>query len=181
MEVLNYPGVICQPENIQDEIDAKVIEQFSKTMDELIQNRASEGNKLSQVLLSRLDLISTQADIIQEQLARLVQTERARILSKISSLNVEIDSGRLEQEVAIAAQKADVGEEYDRLRAHIQEVKTILNKGGVCGKRLDFMMQEFNRESNTLASKAANLDITQVAVELKVLIEQMREQVQNIE
>ena len=77
--------------------------------------------------------------------------------------------------------KADVEEEYDRLRAHIKEVRSILDKGGICGKRLDFMMQEFNRESNTLASKASNLDITRIAVELKVLIEQMREQVQNIE
>ena len=181
MEVLNYPGIIKQPENIQDEIDAKVIEQFTSTLDELIKNRESEGKKLSDVLLSRLDLITTQADIIEEQLERLVQTERDRIVAKVAAMNIEIDSGRIEQEVAIAAQKADVGEEYDRLRAHIQEVKTILNKGGVCGKRLDFMMQEFNRESNTLASKASNLEITKVAVELKVLIEQMREQVQNIE
>lgn len=181
MEVLNYPGIIKQPENIQDEIDAKIIEQFTSTLDELIKNRESEGKKLSDVLLSRLDLITTQADIIEEQLERLVQTERDRIVAKVAAMNIEIDSGRIEQEVAIAAQKADVGEEYDRLRAHIQEVKTILNKGGVCGKRLDFMMQEFNRESNTLASKASNLEITKVAVELKVLIEQMREQVQNIE
>ena len=181
MEVLNYPGIIKQPENIQDEIDAKVIEQFTSTLDELIKNRESEGKKLSDVLLSRLDLITTQADIIEEQLERLVQTERDRIVAKVAAMNIEIDSGRIEQEAAIAAQKADVGEEYDRLRAHIQEVKTILNKGGVCGKRLDFMMQEFNRESNTLASKASNLEITKVAVELKVLIEQMREQVQNIE
>jgi uncharacterized protein (TIGR00255 family) len=181
MEVLNYPGIIKQPENIQDEIDAKVIVQFTSTLDELIKNRESEGKKLSDVLLSRLDLITTQADIIEEQLERLVQTERDRIVAKVAAMNIEIDSGRIEQEVAIAAQKADVGEEYDRLRAHIQEVKTILNKGGVCGKRLDFMMQEFNRESNTLASKASNLEITKVAVELKVLIEQMREQVQNIE
>ena len=93
------------------------------------------------------------------------------------SEDIELDKNRIEQEVVLAAQKADIGEEYDRLRAHVKEVHNILNKGGICGKRLDFMMQEFNRESNTLASKASNLEITKIAVELKVLIEQMREQV----
>jgi len=120
---------------------------------------------------------------VEKVLSTLVATERERILSKLESmkLDIELDKNRIEQEVVLAAQKADIGEEYDRLRAHVKEVHNILNKGGICGKRLDFMMQEFNRESNTLASKASNLEITKIAVELKVLIEQMREQVQNIE
>ena len=181
MEILQYPGILKQPANIQDLIDEQVLENFAKALDSLVKTRESEGKKLKQALQVRLDLIEKQADLIEVQLANLTKIEREKILKKIEDLKIEIDPQRIEQEVAIIAQKADVEEEYDRLRAHIKEVRAILDKGGICGKRLDFMMQEFNRESNTLASKASNLDITRIAVELKVLIEQMREQVQNIE
>ena len=181
MEILQYPGILKQPANIQDLIDEQVLENFAKALDSLVKTRESEGKKLKQALQVRLDLIEKQADLIEVQLANLTKIEREKILKKIEDLKIEIDPQRIEQEVAIIAQKADVEEEYDRLRAHIKEVRSIIDKGGICGKRLDFMMQEFNRESNTLASKASNLDITRIAVELKVLIEQMREQVQNIE
>ena len=181
MEILQYPGILKQPANIQDLIDEQVLENFAKALDSLVKTRETEGEKLKQALQVRLDLIEKQADLIEVQLANLTKIEREKILKKIEDLKIEIDPQRIEQEVAIIAQKADVEEEYDRLRAHIKEVRSILDKGGICGKRLDFMMQEFNRESNTLASKASNLDITRIAVELKVLIEQMREQVQNIE
>ena len=181
MEILQYPGILQQPANIQDLIDEQVLENFAKALDSLVKTRESEGEKLKQALQVRLDLIEKQADLIEVQLTNLTKIEREKILKKIEDLKIEIDPQRIEQEVAIIAQKADVEEEYDRLRAHIKEVRAILDKGGICGKRLDFMMQEFNRESNTLASKASNLDITRIAVELKVLIEQMREQVQNIE
>ena len=181
MEILQYPGILKQPANIQDLIDEQVLENFAKALDSLVKTRESEGEKLKLALQVRLDLIEKQADLIEAQLTNLTKIEREKILKKIEDLKIEIDPQRIEQEVAIIAQKADVEEEYDRLRAHIKEVRAILDKGGICGKRLDFMMQEFNRESNTLASKASNLDITRIAVELKVLIEQMREQVQNIE
>lgn len=181
MEILQYPGILKQPANIQDLIDEQVLENFAKALDSLVKTRESEGEKLKQALQVRLDLIEKQADLIEVQLTNLTKIEREKILKKIEDLKIEIDPQRIEQEVAIIAQKADVEEEYDRLRAHIKEVRSIIDKGGICGKRLDFMMQEFNRESNTLASKASNLDITRIAVELKVLIEQMREQVQNIE
>ena len=181
MEILQYPGILKQPANIQDLIDEQVLENFAKALDSLVKTRESEGEKLKQALQVRLDLIEKQADLIEAQLTNLTKIEREKILKKIEDLKIEIDPQRIEQEVAIIAQKADVEEEYDRLRAHIKEVRSIIDKGGICGKRLDFMMQEFNRESNTLASKASNLDITRIAVELKVLIEQMREQVQNIE
>ena len=181
MEILQYPGILKQPANIQDLIDEQVLENFAKALDSLVKTRESEGKKLKQALQVRLDLIEKQADLIEVQLANLTKIEREKILKKIEDLKIEIDPQRIEQEVAIIAQKADVEEEYDRLRAHIKEVRSILDKGGICGKRLDFMMQEFNRKSNTLASKSSNLDITRIAVELKVLIEQMREQVQNIE
>ena len=181
MEILQYPGILKQPANIQDLIDEQVLENFAKALDSLVKTRESEGEKLKLALQVRLDLIEKQADLIEAQLTNLTKIEREKLLKKIEDLKIEIDPQRIEQEVAIIAQKADVEEEYDRLRAHIKEVRAILDKGGICGKRLDFMMQEFNRESNTLASKASNLDITRIAVELKVLIEQMREQVQNIE
>ena len=104
-----------------------------------------------------------------------------KIKERIDNLKINIDESRIEQEVALAAQKADIREEYDRLRSHIKEARRVLNVGGVIGKRLDFLLQEFNREANTMASKASSLDITRIAVDTKVLIEQIREQVQNIE
>ncbi|MDY6471145.1 MAG: YicC/YloC family endoribonuclease [Succinivibrio dextrinosolvens] len=181
LEILNYPGVISQEANLQELIDVEILRNFSEAIDTMKENRRKEGIKLKEALISRLDKIVELSKIVGAQLEKLVELERQRIVSKISTLDVNVNPERLEQEVALAAQRADVREEYDRLLAHVKEVKSILEKGGICGKRLDFMMQEFNRESNTLASKASNLEITQVAVELKVLVEQMREQVQNIE
>ena len=144
--------------------------------------KSSFLNKITSQSISIVsDIAGTTTDIVEKSLKVLVVNERQRLKDKIANFGVDVDPQRIEQEVALAAQRSDVEEEYDRLRAHIKEVKAILDKGGICGKRLDFMMQEFNRETNTLASKAATLDITQVAIELKVLIEQMREQVQNIE
>ncbi len=181
LEILNYPGVISQESNLQEIIDEEILRNFSEAIDTLKENRRKEGIKLKDALISRLDKIVELSKIVGAQLDKLVEMERERIVNKINTMDVNVNPERLEQEVALAAQRADVREEYDRLLAHVKEVKSILDKGGVCGKRLDFMMQEFNRESNTLASKASNLEITQVAVELKVLVEQMREQVQNIE
>ncbi|MCI6906890.1 MAG: YicC family protein [Succinatimonas sp.] len=181
LEILNYPGVLKQEEHLQEKVDELILKDFEKALDELVKTRQSEGSKLKEALLTRLDLVSKQTDIVEKSLKVLVVNERQRLKDKIANFGVDVDPQRIEQEVALAAQRSDVEEEYDRLRAHIKEVKAILDKGGICGKRLDFMMQEFNRETNTLASKAATLDITQVAIELKVLIEQMREQVQNIE
>ena len=181
LEILNYPGVLKQEEHLHEKVDELILKDFEKALDELVKTRQSEGSKLKEALLTRLDLVSKQTDIVEKSLKVLVVNERQRLKDKIANFGVDVDPQRIEQEVALAAQRSDVEEEYDRLRAHIKEVKAILDKGGICGKRLDFMMQEFNRETNTLASKAATLDITQVAIELKVLIEQMREQVQNIE
>ena len=181
LEILNYPGVLNQEEHLPEKVDELILKDFEKALDELVKTRQSEGSKLKEALLTRLDLVSKQTDIVEKSLKVLVVNERQRLKDKIANFGVDVDPQRIEQEVALAAQRSDVEEEYDRLRAHIKEVKAILDKGGICGKRLDFMMQEFNRETNTLASKAATLDITQVAIELKVLIEQMREQVQNIE
>ncbi len=182
-EILNYPGVIKQPLNIKEIIDNEVISNFMKALDTLVITRENEGERLKALLFTLLDKFEKLLSPISEHLDSLVILERERILSKISKYKTEIefDDNRVAQEIALNAQHADIREEYDRLTSHIKEVREILTKGGICGKRLDFMMQEFNRECNTLASKATNLDITKLAVELKVLTEQMREQVQNIE
>ena len=181
LEILNYPGIQVQDENVQSKIDDFVLNSLETAISKLVTARAHEGEKLKLAIQSRLESIEKELLPVEKSLSELVFKEREKIKAKIAELSIEIDPNRIEQEVTLAAQKADVREEYDRLKAHIKEVRSILQTGGICGKRLDFMMQEFNREANTLASKASSLDITKVAVELKVLIEQMREQVQNIE
>lgn len=181
LEILNYPGIQVQDENVQSKIDDFVLNSLETAISKLVTARAHEGEKLKLAVQSRLESIEKELLPVEKALSELVFKEREKIKAKIAELSIEIDPNRIEQEVTLVAQKADVREEYDRLKAHIKEVRSILQTGGICGKRLDFMMQEFNREANTLASKASSLDITKVAVELKVLIEQMREQVQNIE
>lgn len=181
LEILNYPGIQIQDENVQSKIDEFILNSLETAINKLVTARAHEREKLKLAIQSRLESIEKELLPVEKALSELVSKEREKIKAKIAELSIEIDPNRIEQEVTLAAQKADVREEYDRLKAHIKEVRSILQTGGICGKRLDFMMQEFNREANTLASKASSLDITKVAVELKVLIEQMREQVQNIE
>lgn len=181
LEILNYPGIQVQDEKIQSKIDELVLDCLSEAIEKLTTSRKHEGEKLKAAIQSRLALIENELITVEKCLSELVHKEREKIKAKIAEFVSDIDPSRIEQEVALAAQKADIREEYDRLEAHIKEVRNILHTGGICGKRLDFMMQEFNREANTLASKAFSLNITKVAVELKVLIEQMREQVQNIE
>ena len=181
LEILNYPGIQVQDENVQSKIDDFVLNSLETAISKLVTARAHEGEKLKLAIQSRLESIEKELLPVEKALSELVFKEREKIKAKIAELSIEIDPNRIEQEVTLVAQKADVREEYDRIKAHIKEVRSILQTGGICGKRLDFMMQEFNREANTLASKASSLDITKVAVELKVLIEQMREQVQNIE
>lgn len=181
LEILNYPGIQVQDENVQSKIDDFVLNSLETAISKLVTARAHEGEKLKLAIQSRLESIEKELLPVEKALSELVFKEREKIKAKIAELSIEIDPNRIEQEVTLVAQKADVREEYDRLKAHIKEVRSILQTGGICGKRLDFMMQEFNREANTLASKASSLDITKVAVELNVLIEQMREQVQNIE
>ena len=181
LEILNYPGIQVQDENVQSKIDDFVLNSLETAISKLVTARAHEGETSKLAIQSLRESIEKELLPVEKALSELVFKEREKIKAKIAELSIEIDPNRIEQEVTLVAQKADVREEYDRLKAHIKEVRSILQTGGICGKRLDFMMQEFNREANTLASKASSLDITKVAVELKVLIEQMREQVQNIE
>jgi uncharacterized protein (TIGR00255 family) len=181
LELLNYPGVLGQDPLFQQKLDEMILQKFELGLQEVLSARSLEGDKLVRALLQKLDLMSDQLTVISEQLSSLTALERQRLQQKISELAVNLDPQRLEQEVVLAAQKSDIAEEYDRLCAHISNTRAILQEGGQCGKKLDFLMQEVNREANTMASKAGNLEITKVAVELKVLIEQAREQVQNLE
>lgn len=181
LDVLKWPGVIATPEQDMDEINQTLLKQFDIAMDEFLKARASEGENLKVMITTRLDEISKLVTQVREQMPAVLTWQRERLNAKLADIEIEADNNRLEQELVMLAQKVDIAEELDRLDSHVSEANKVLKKGGACGRRLDFMMQEFNREANTLASKSINSDITQASVELKVLIEQMREQIQNIE
>ena len=140
-----------------------------------------EGEKLNDIIQQRLDAIAVEADKVRSQMPTVLQWQRERYCNVLKMLKSILIRKRVEQEMILLAQRVDVAEELDRLQMHVKETTNILKKGGAVGRKLDFMMQELNRESNTLASKSINADITASAVELKVLIEQMREQIQNLE
>ena len=143
--------------------------------------RGREGEKLQDIIGQRLTAIEAEAAKVRAQMPQILQWQRERLLQRFEEVQVQLEPQRLEQEMILLAQRVDVAEELDRLQMHVKETQRILNKGGAVGRKLDFMMQELNRESNTLASKSINADVTASAVELKVLIEQMREQIQNLE
>ncbi|NAW88220.1 YicC/YloC family endoribonuclease [Photobacterium halotolerans] len=180
-QVLNWPGVMETPEQDMDTINQELLTAFDGAVDDFLAARASEGANMKDLIDQRLAAISEEAGKVRALMPEVMQWQRDRILNRLEEAKVELDANRIEQELIMLAQKSDVAEELDRLDSHVKETHKILKKGGACGRRLDFMMQEFNRESNTLASKSINTEITAAAVELKVLIEQMREQIQNIE
>ncbi|KGJ97631.1 YicC/YloC family endoribonuclease [Colwellia psychrerythraea] len=181
IEVMRWPGVMEAPETDMSAIQAELLAGFDQALKDFIEARASEGENLKAMIEQRLDAIATEADKVQTHMPDVIAWQRNRIIEKFTDAKIDLDSGRVEQELVLLAQKMDVAEELDRLNSHVSETKKILKKGGAQGRRLDFMMQEFNREANTLGSKSINTDITASAVELKVLIEQMREQIANIE
>ena len=181
VDILRWPGVMEAAEKDMGELSTDLLSFFNETLNEFLESRASEGEKLQAMLEQRLTGITEQADFVEGKMPEIIEWQRERIQKKFTDAKIELDETRVEQELILMAQKLDVAEEIDRLNAHVTETRNILAKGGACGRRLDFMMQEFNRESNTLGSKSISTDITKSAVELKVLIEQMREQLQNIE
>jgi uncharacterized protein (TIGR00255 family) len=181
LEVLQFPGVCAAEETSYEAFMTGALKLFDEALDSLASSREREGEKLATMILTRLDLIEVELAKTRTVLPELMAAQRARITNRIAELSIETDESRLEQELVHLAQKADVDEELDRLDAHIAEVRRVLKKGGACGRRLDFLMQELNREANTLSSKSQSSNTTMAAVELKVLIEQMREQIQNIE
>lgn len=181
LEILQFPGICSDGAGSDEAALAATQSLFRAAMNSLVENRQREGEKLGALVLERLDLVEQEVLSVRAMMPQLMSQQRDRIISRIQNLDIDVDNDRLEQELVHIAQKADVDEELDRLEAHIVEVRRALNKGGPCGRRLDFLMQELNREANTLSSKSLSSSTTGNAVELKVLIEQMREQIQNIE
>jgi uncharacterized protein (TIGR00255 family) len=181
LEVLQFPG-ICSSEDQSEEVLQKAAARlFGQALEDLKAARLREGDKLAKLVLDRLQQVDSEVASTRAVLPQLMQQQRDKVIARIEELGMDVDQGRLEQELVYMAQKADVDEELARLEAHVGEVRRTLEKGGPCGRRLDFLMQELNREANTLSSKSTSSGTTQSAVQLKVLIEQMREQIQNIE
>ena len=180
-DVLRYPGVVEAQEQDLDAISQDLLTAFDNLLTDFIAMRGREGEKLNDIIQQRLDAIAVEADKVRSQMPAVLQWQRERLLQRFEDAQINLDPQRVEQEMILLAQRVDVAEELDRLQMHVKETTNILKKGGAVGRKLDFMMQELNRESNTLASKSINADITASAVELKVLIEQMREQIQNLE
>lgn len=181
LELLQFPGVLADPQRDNEELADTACKLFNECLAELVATRKREGTELASFIQQRLDAIEVQVGEVRRRMPEILGNQRQRLIKKLEDIAADLDVDRLEQELVYAAQKADVDEELDRLETHVNEVRRILDKGGSCGRRLDFLMQELNREANTLSSKSLTADTTLGAVELKVLIEQMREQVQNIE
>ncbi|MEE1676062.1 YicC/YloC family endoribonuclease [Agarivorans aestuarii] len=180
-DILRWPGVMETPEQDADAISKELLAGWQQALTAFIESRASEGANTAVMITTRLDKITEQVAFVREKMPAVMEWQRERLKTRLADVIDELDPQRIEQEMIMVAQKIDVAEELDRLDSHVTETRKIIKKGGACGRRLDFMMQEFNREANTLASKSINAEITQAAVELKVLIEQMREQIQNLE
>ncbi|APS31954.1 YicC/YloC family endoribonuclease [Pectobacterium brasiliense] len=181
VDILRWPGVMSAEEQDLDAISAELLTALEGALDDFIAARESEGNALKALIEQRLAGVSAEVVKVRAQMPNILLWQRERLQSKLEDAQVQLENNRLEQELVLMAQRVDVAEELDRLDAHVKETYKILKKEEAVGRRLDFMMQEFNRESNTLASKSINADVTASAIELKVLIEQMREQIQNIE
>lgn len=181
IDVLRWPGVLSAKEQNLDSISQEILALLDEAINELITVREREGEVLRDLIIQRLDSITTEVEKIRQWMPQILEWQKERLQNKLAEVNIELDKSRLEQEIVLMAQRIDVAEELDRLMTHVKETYAILKKNEAVGRRLDFMMQEFNRESNTIASKSINADVTASAIELKVLIEQIREQVQNIE
>jgi uncharacterized protein (TIGR00255 family) len=180
-DILRWPGILGTDEIPTEEIKAVCLELLDQALDEFNASRAREGDKLKLMLAERAGAVERLVEAITPRMPELVAAYRERLTQRLNEALAGADDERVRQEVALFASKIDVDEELSRLKAHIEELRHILRKGGAAGKRLDFLMQELNREANTLGSKSNDTDTTRASVELKVLIEQMREQIQNIE
>lgn len=181
IDVLRWPGAFMQGPADDMELAAAVSELTDETLDDLVEQRTREGAKLAAMLDARLVAIRPQIAGIREILPSLLPEFRNRLRARMAEAALELDPARLEQEIVLFAQRGDVSEELDRLSAHLQEIERLLTVAGPVGRQLDFMMQEVNREANTLGSKSSDKRLTAASVEIKVLAEQMREQIQNIE
>jgi uncharacterized protein (TIGR00255 family) len=180
-DILRMPGVVCAFEANQQDVASAALELFDATLADFIAMRQREGFALATMINARLESVVTECDTVGERMPVIIEHYRQRLISRLQEVKAELNAERLEQEIVLFAQKIDVAEELDRLTAHIAEIRRVLKQGGAVGRKLDFLMQELNREANTLGSKSVSADSSLSSVELKVLIEQMREQIQNIE
>ncbi|MGD8577080.1 MAG: YicC/YloC family endoribonuclease [Thiohalophilus sp.] len=181
LDIMRWPGVIRSAAPDEAQLQKTVSELLGQALQDLQAMRRREGDKLRDVLLQRVDGVAGIVDKLQQVLPEIRQAWRDKLRERLEALRQEVDEQRLEQELVLMAQKADVDEELDRLRMHVSEIRRILDTDKPVGRRLDFLMQELHREANTLGSKSVDKQMTTASVDLKVLIEQMREQVQNIE
>ncbi|MEL0006341.1 MAG: YicC/YloC family endoribonuclease [Luminiphilus sp.] len=181
LSVLLAPGVLVEQASDTEALRSATTEALDQCLSELREQRRAEGQKLAVMVQERCTAIRTQLEVLRAELPALQTAHRQKLLSRLDALDIEADANRLEEEIVYILQRADVEEEMDRLGAHLDAIETALSGNVPCGRRLDFLMQELNREANTLGSKSTALSTTNTSVEFKVLIEQMREQIQNIE
>jgi uncharacterized protein (TIGR00255 family) len=181
LDILRMPGVIASSAPNAEQLESDIKNLLETAIEDLIAARAREGTKLKAMILERLAEIEKLVAKVKPMLPILTKTYQDKLLAKLNEAHFTNDDERIRQEIVLYAQRIDVDEELSRLSAHISEVRRILEAAGSVGKRLDFLMQEMNREANTLGSKSVAIETTQISMELKVLIEQMREQIQNIE
>jgi uncharacterized protein (TIGR00255 family) len=180
-DVLRWPGMLAADALPLEELRERASTLLHRALEDFSRSRAREGEKLKAMLLERVERMQALAARVQPKIPLLVQAHQERLAARVRDAAAELDEDRLRQELVLFSAKVDVEEELARLGTHLQEARRTLEQGGPVGKRLDFLMQELNRESNTLASKSVDIEVSQAAIEMKVLIEQMREQVQNIE
>ena len=181
VDVLRWPGVVQAQAPDPELIERIVLDELDHALSDLVAMREREGARIETLIRERLDDLRVEVDRVRELLPAIVQAYRERMRARVEELDAAVDEGRVEQEVALIAQRMDVAEELDRLEAHAGEVRATLERPEPAGRRLDFLMQELNREANTLGSKSAAVATSRASVDLKVLIEQMREQIQNAE
>lgn len=181
LDVLRWPGVLRDESDDAEELLKATFVLFGGTLQDLIAARAREGERLRELLDQRCGGLETLVAHVRTRLPEVHARVRSRLDERLAELKAAVDQERLEQELAMLLQRLDVDEELDRLAGHITEIRRVINGSEPAGRRLDFLMQELNREANTLSSKSQDLDTTRSAVDMKVIIEQMREQVQNVE
>ena len=181
LDLLRWPGVLEEEEQDFTPVKQQAMALLETALDSLIDNRLREGERLSEIVSQRCQAMQAQVERVRDLMPEVLDNVRTRIRERLTEVMAELDETRLEQEMALLAQRLDVDEEMDRLETHLAEVERVLTSDEPVGRRLDFLMQELNREANTLSSKSNDVEVTRTGVEMKVLIEQMREQIQNIE
>ena len=181
VDILRWPGVVQAPALDPELMERLVLGELDRALADLAGMREREGARIEAVIRQRLDELEAEVSRVREVLPAIVQGFGERMRSRLAEVDATLDEGRVEQELALIAQRMDVAEELDRLEAHVHEIRAALGRSEPAGRRLDFLMQELNREANTLGSKSAAVTTSRASVDLKVLIEQMREQIQNVE